>query len=127
MNTEISYFLLCDNFITEADTKKRSIINSFDFYKLADVPQEMPSFFVVFRLLGASKVKNVSIKILNPSREHVLAETQLSREGEEDSLNVFVKVVGLKISEYGSHPIDVYTNEEKISSRPEQHLLILKP
>lgn len=67
-------FLLCDRLITDADTKKKTLVGIFDRVWVSEFPTEHQGAALYARLLGAEGDYNIRIEYVQVDGQSILGE-----------------------------------------------------
>lgn len=116
-------FLLCDQVMTEENTKKASLIGIFGNIFANQFPAVHPKFVVFTAWLNNNidKTYKLDIKILDPEGNYLNAKiTNFDLKIDKSKTGTYgvFNFINTSFNKEGIHKIEIYLNQEKISQLP---------
>lgn len=111
--------IVCDQFITDAVTGKKTLVGVFNSLGAAQFPCVHPKFCVYVALTNGRGEYAAELKLINEGNQNLIVKAQgkISFPSPMDMLELNFEFVNVRFPDPGQHTIEMYCDDELLTER----------
>ena len=106
--------LLCDQIITDATSKKKTLVGIFDRIVVSAMPAKIGNFYLYARITDAEGGYTLSIRIVRLADEKIMVYAETEEKAVKDRLafaDLAVAIPPFGIDQAGRYEVQLFANE----------------